>query len=183
MKFKFTLLFAVLTISTFAQDKAFIDGKGFKSCFSKMKEGNFPGLVGGILKINLVKGDSLTILFNSDKALLSIVPDEPNEVYDVSFKRYEVESTDKKVQMIYQTYARANSFQIQLDGNTFILNGIDGSCDAVINGLEYEYLNNKQYEYLLLHFTNDVGLRVPKSGNASAFFIKKGSMLMFIISR
>lgn len=125
---------------------------------------------------------AVTVPFNSDPALLSVVPD-PDEVYDISFKKYQVESVDGKVQLEYKTYAFANALQIQMDGKTYELGGIDGSCDAVINGLEYEYVNNKQSEYLLLHFTKDVGLSVPKSGRSIASFIKKGFMLMFRISR
>lgn len=182
MKLKFIILFVFLSFFAKAQENELVDGTGFNSCFSQIKEGTFKGQVGGILKITTVKGETVTVPFNSDPALLSIVPD-PDEVYDISFKKYRVESADGKVQLEYKTYAFANALELQLNRKTYELGGIDGSCDAVINGLEYEYLNNKQSEYLLLHFTKDVGLSVPKSGRAIATFIKKGSMLMFSISR
>ena len=172
MKFKFIILFVFLALFAKAQDNELVNGTGFASCFSRIKEGTFKGQVDGMLKINTVKGETVMVPFNSDPALLLIVPD-PDEVYDVSFKKYLVESDDGKVHLEYKTYASANALQVQLDGKTYELGGIDGACDAVINGLEYEYLENKQSEYLLLHFTKDVGLSIPKSGRAIACFIKK----------
>ena len=183
MKLNLTLLFVIVSMFASAQQNDLIDGKGFASCFSKMKEGRFNGVTNGILKVTSTTGDSLIVSLKSNKAVLSIIPDEPNEVYDVSYKKYEVESADKKVQILYQTYALANSLQIKLEGKAFQITGIDGGCDRVINGLEYEYVKDLQSEYLLLHFAKDVGLRVARSGPAPTLFIKKGSMLMFNISR
>lgn len=168
MKLKFIIRFVLLAFFAKAQANELVDGSGFASCFTQIKEGTFKGQICGILKIITVNGDTVTVSFNSDPALLSIVPD-PDEVYDISFKRYQVVSADWKVQLEYKTYAFANALQIKLDGKTFELGGIDGSCDIVFNGLNYEYTGNKISEYLLLHFTKDVGLSVPKSGRSIAY--------------
>ena len=163
------------------QERELVDGTGFLSYFSMIEEGSFKGQVSGILKIVSANGDSLSVNYHSEPAFLSIVHD-PAEVYDVSFKNYQVESLGKQVQVNYQTYAFANEFQVRLDGMPYKLGGIDGGCDLVINGLSYEYSSNDKSEYLLLHFTKDVGLRLDGKGQDPAIIIKKGSMLMFKIN-
>ena len=165
-----------------AQERELVDGIGFPSCFSKMKDGNFKGNINGILNLITPKGDSLSVNYRSEPALLSIVHD-PDEVYDVSFKRYQVESPDTKVQVDYQTYAFANEFQVRMDGKSYKLGGIDGGCDLVINGLSYEYTGNQKSEYLLLQFTKDVGLRLEGKGQGPAIIIKKGSKLIWGITK
>ena len=164
------------------QERELLDGQGFLSYFSKIEEGSFKGQVSGILKIVSAKGDTLSADYISEPAFLSIVHD-PAEVYDVSFKNYQVERLGKQVQVNYQIYAFANEFLVRLDGKTYKLGGIDGGCDLVINGLNYEYTSNDKSEYLLLHFTKDVGLRVDGKGQGPAIIIKRGSMLMFGIHR
>ena len=114
--------------------------------------------------------------------MLSIVHD-PNKVYDVSFKRYQVESPCQRVLVIYQTYAFANEFKVLLDGKTYWLGGIDGGCDLVIDGLSYEYSGNQKSEYLLLHFTKDVDFRLDGKGQGPAITIKRGSLMLFDIHK
>ena len=178
MKTKITLLLVALAMFAVGQETELVDGTGFPSCFSKMESGSFKGTLNGILHLFTPQGDSLSVNYHSEPALLSIVHD-PNEVYDVSFKRYQVESHDKKVRVDYRTYAFANEFQVRLDGKTYRLGGIDGGCDLVINGLNYEYKGNQKSEYLLLHFTKDVGLRLEEKGQGPAIIIKKGSKLIW----
>ena len=182
MKTKITLLLIAFAFSAGAQERELIDGTGFPSCFSKMETGSFKGTLNGILNLINPQGDSLSVNYHSEPVLLLIVHD-PNEVYDVSFKRYLVDSPGKKVQVNYETYAFANEFQVRLDGKSYNLGGIDGGCDLVINGLSYEYTGNQKSEYLLLQFAKDVGLRLNGKGQGPAIIIKKGSMLMFDIHK
>lgn len=174
-------LFVFVAIFINAQERELIDGVGFPSYYSQIKEGTFKGHVCGILKITTIKRDSVIVNFNSDAALLSIVKD-PDEVYDISFKKYQTVSDDGKVKLEYTTYAFANALQIQLNGKIYQLGGIDGACDLVINGLNYEYTGNMTSEFLLLRFSKNIGLRELKSGRAISLFVKKGSMLMFFNS-
>jgi len=48
--------------------------------------------------------------------------------------------------------AYTNSFGIELIGEYYDLSLIDGTCDLVINGLEYFYESEKSTEYLILQF-------------------------------
>jgi len=182
MKLKFIFIFICIALFANAQERELVDGLGFTSCFSSIKEGNFNGQINGIMNITHINGDSLAFSFKSNNVLLSVTHDI-DEVYDISAKMYKFQSNDRNLQIEYSTYASANSLKIQLNGETFLKGGIDGACDLVINGLSYEYTTIRNSEYLMLWFTKDVGLRPNGNCKLPALYIRRGSMLMIEISR
>ena len=81
--------------------------------------------------------------FQGIYAKLEIEKDE-DEVYDLSYKKYTGKTTSGKTTIKYETYAFANSFGIELNGEYYDLSLIDGACDLIINGLEYSYESEKK---------------------------------------
>jgi hypothetical protein len=95
--------------------------------------------------------------FQGSDAILDIIKD-PNEVYDISTKSYEGNTTSGKTKINYQTYALANKIGVFLQNQWFELSGIDGGCDMVINGLDYSYHLENSYEYLVLFISRELEL-------------------------
>ncbi|GHT67053.1 hypothetical protein AGMMS50239_29570 [Bacteroidia bacterium] len=160
-----------------------INGTGFNSCFEHEKSGNFLGSLSGVLR--LVKNgskDVLTYNFRNEESDLRLVYDE-DEIYDVSRKNYIFRRNDIKLR--YTTYFWANCFEIILNGDTCSYNVIDGSCDFVIDGINWQYDTSDNRELLSLTFTKDVGLWKQRGNGKrlSSYVVKAGSKLLFNISR
>jgi hypothetical protein len=156
------------------------NGPGFNSCFQCLESGDFPGSLSGVLHI--VKNGSKNVWscqFRNEKSLLHIVYDE-YEVYDVSRKNYLFQSDG--INLRYTTYCLANCFEIIVNGDTCDFNVIDGGCDLVIDGLEWQYRADDDRELLFLNVTKDFGLWKRRS-RISSYVIKAGSTLCFNISR
>lgn len=178
MKLLLTIAFASFFISVSSQESYHIPGMGFESFFQKQKEGIHQGSVMGMIEIKASDGNIQSIPFLKDSASLQIVYDK-HEIYDVSTKIYSIKKKNMLIE--YKTYARANSFKIELFNNTYRLNIIDGACSGMINGLDYEYINNNNFELLILHFEKEVGLSSTGNYNDPDFHILKGSTLLFKI--
>jgi hypothetical protein len=157
-----------------------IDGSGFKSCFQKLKSGDFSGSMSGVLL--LVKNGSTNVIthnFLKEKSVLNIVYDK-DEVYDVSRKNYLTQKSGIKLR--YTTYCFANCFELIINGDTCRYNVIDGGCDLVIDGLEWRYYADDDRELLFLNVTKDFGLWKRRT-SISSYVVKAGSVLCFNIRR
>ena len=154
----FILLLIFTSFITFGQnDSSSIDGNGFDSVFQNLKSGNFSGTINGILIITDLENKESLLDFQGSYAKLEIVEDE-DEVYDISYKKYIGKTTSGKTAIKYETYAFANTFGIELNGDWFDLSLIDGACDLIINGLEYSYESEKSTEYLIIRITKKIEL-------------------------
>lgn len=179
MRIKLFTVFLFVVVSTTAQSDWYKDGTGFNSCFQKLKEGNYSGIAEGRLQLITNDGDRITTLLSKDSASLEIVPDK-NEVYDVSFKNYSTGNNDIKV--LYKTYGYANEIVITKDKKDYELSLIDGGCDVVINGLDYQYVTTDEKELLIITFSKDVGLFTSRHYDLSPdLIIAKGSNIVFSI--
>jgi hypothetical protein len=177
---KYILSIVLISISFFvsAQSSLSKEGHVFKSLFQKNIEGQYRGSVKGMLAFESKTGVKSTFSFSEDSVNLNIVLD-PDSIYDVSFKNYILKKEDLHLE--YRTYAMANALYINLGGTKYQLSLIDGACDNVINGLEYEYKTTPGKELLILNFTDKVGLFVDRSYKDPELFIQKGSTLVFTI--
>src|SRR5690606_27247389 len=118
--------------------------------------------------------------FSNKPAYLNLIPDI-NEIYDVSFKNYTIETDSIKIE--YGTYAYANAIALTYNGFKYELNLFDGACIYVINGLEYNYYEQDEYELLILNFSDNVGLHSGRCLTEPFIFIGKGSTLVFKIKK
>lgn len=161
MKMKRQLVtLAFLTISTllFAQKKQTISNDTkFNSVFSKTKTGEFNGTINGVVFIKNADGAEVILDFQGSKSQLKIEND-PDEVYDVSTKKYNGQTTSGRSELLYNTYAYANELIIQLTNDTFQVGLIDGASDEKINGLVYYYKAEKDVEYLILKVEKELTL-------------------------
>src|ERR1035437_777912 len=159
---KYILSIVLFSISCFvsAQTSLHKNGHGFNSLFKKNIEGQYHGLVKGMLAFESKTGVKSTFSFSEDSVNLKIVLD-PDSVYDVSFKNYIL--IKEGLHLEYRTYAMANALYINFGGTKYQLSLIDGACDVVINGLEYEYKTSQGKELLILNFTDKVGLFADRS--------------------
>ena len=131
-----------------------INGTAFNSVFQNMVGGNFQGTVNGILILKSNHGKTL-LDFQGSKAELEIETDS-FEVYDVSTKIYKGLTTSGNTKIQYRTYGSANAIRINIFDDWYQLSYIDGSCYAVIDGLEYHYEIEKSAEYLVLVVTKEL---------------------------
>ena len=135
----------------------------------------------GVLNIRHVNGDRYSYSFFEDSMSLKVEKD-PDQVYDISYKHYAVEKGEIKLD--YTTYYNANRLTVTLSNKTYDFNLIDGSCEAVIKGLDYIYLAEEDKELLLIYFSGHVSLMSEKKGpKAWELFVEKGSVLCFNIKR
>jgi hypothetical protein len=150
------LLFIMIFISSYSQNDTYVQGKEFNSVFQDLKSGNFLGTINGLL---IVQKNNQEILldFQGTTANLDIEYDE-NEMYDVSYKYYKGITTSGKTRIVYENYASANGLKVYMNNTRYELSGLDGASDMVINGIDYEYKLEKEWEYLILHFTKKVTL-------------------------
>lgn len=193
------IIFLFTFISSYSQKATFVEGKAFNSVFQDLKLGNFLGTINGLL---IVQKNNKEILldFQGTTANFDIEYDE-NEMYDVSFKYYKGVTTSGKTNIVYENYASANGLKIYMNNTCFELSGLDGASDMVIDGIDYEYKVEKEWEYLILHFTKKVTLTnyrflletnsYPKDKDAlkkleistEKIFILPNSSLVFAIKR
>lgn len=182
MKPLLSLLLLCFSFCTFAQFPETKEGPGFDSVFQNLKEGTFSGNASGELRIVNLSGDTVKISFDTEYALLQIIPD-PDEVYDVSRKVYSSDNEEGKATFRYSTYAHANAIFLRIDGQDFGMNLIDGDCYSVFKNLDYNYSQKEKQEELDLHFTGNVGLSCPPSHIGPQLILLAGSRLVFRIDR
>lgn len=152
------ILLIFISILSFGQnDSRAIDGNGFNSVFQNLESGNYSGTINGILIVKNSENNQSLLDFQGSSAKLEIKKDE-DEVYDVSYKKYTGKTTSGKTEIKYETYAYANSIGIEYNGEYYDLSLIDGTCDLVINGLEYSYESEKSAEYLIIRITKEIEL-------------------------
>ncbi len=176
-----TMLLCFVLASSFGQNDAVsINGSGFDSIFQNRETGNFSGTVNGILILQDSKNKKTLLDFQGSNAKLDIEKDN-DEVYDVSFKKYTGITSSGKTTIYYETYASANSFEIELNGKLYRLSLIDGGCDLIINGLEYTYESEKNAEYLILRITKEIKLTDNKS-HKSIILLPKSTLVFAINS-
>lgn len=157
MKNYITFLIITFTLLTFGQVQSkFVLGKEFNSVFQDLKNGSFKGTVNGVLLLSKDRKD-IILDFQGSEVVLNLEEDI-NEIYDVSTKSYIGKTTSGKTEILYKTYAGANGLQIQFNNQWFVLSGLDGASDSVIDGLDYTYKAENDYEYLILHFVKTVEL-------------------------
>jgi hypothetical protein len=159
------------------------EGEGFNSIFQNLKTGNFQGTLNGVFEIR-EKNENLILLdFQGSPANLRIEEDK-DEVYDISSKIYEGTTTSGKSAFIYKTYAAANALKIQFKGEWYELSLIDGACDMVINGLEYEYKTESSAEYLILRVVRPINLNnAYNSKERKTICLMPNSVLIIVIKR
>jgi hypothetical protein len=175
---KILLLFLLIPLLTIAQDDDSRDGTGFNSVFQNMLRGNFGGNVSGMLQLKVLDRD--TTCYFLEKPAYLFIKNDPDSVYDVSSKHYAVNFKGGKIR--YTTYYWANRLDITIYDTTYILNIIDGACTAVINGLEWAYIADRNKELLFLTFVSDITLFKHRM-NTVNMTVKKGSVLCFTIYR
>lgn len=180
MKLYLLIIAVCLSFCSYAQTKWYKDGQEFKSCFQQLEKGDFNGNIVGVMLFEYMSGDKFLSTFSKDTAQLSVEPD-PNKIYDVSSKNYT--ATNNELQLLYRTYGYANALKITIEGKDYYLNLIDGACDEVINGLDYEYISNESSELLIVYFSDNVGLCPTKCYTSPELFVKKGSTLVFNINK
>ena len=159
MKINYLIIFLfIYTIKSFGQysDK-FKDGETFNSVFQNIKSGKYKGTSNGIIILKNHLNKEIIFDFQGSSAELVIEEDE-HEVYDVSTKKYIGKTTSGFTQVVYETYATANSFKIELNNQYFGLSGIDGACDMVIKEIDYEYKAENDSEYLILSIKKELTL-------------------------
>ncbi len=181
MKTMFSVIVLLISVGIVAQESSSEEGYGFNSIFQKVESGVFNGSVKGFVSVKNTSGKVLYSSFIDEKSQLEIVPDK-NKIYDISFKNYIINSGDVSVK--YTTYNRANVFKITIPDGEYQLNLIDGSCEATIKWLKYEYSETEKQELLILHFVKDVGLFPSKHRKGSpAVFVAAGSYFVFKIAK
>jgi hypothetical protein len=135
-------------------------------------------MVYGILEFETKGKDRFSTSFSKDSAFLDIVPDL-NEIYDVSFKNYTTKNSS--IKLLYKTYAYANELVITIDKQDYQLSLIDGACIGNIKGMEYEYITTTEKEFLIITFSENVGLCATRCYTIPELYILKGSTLVFSI--
>ncbi|WP_165749981.1 hypothetical protein [Cellulophaga sp. Z1A5H] len=178
------LLISFVSFISFGQDDTrYVEGNGFNSIFQNLESGNFEGTINGVLIVKDSDNEQSLLDFQGSYAKLEIEKDE-YKVYDVSRKKYTGKTTSGKTKIKYETYAYANSFGIELKGEYYNLNLIDGACDYIINGLEYTYQSEKSAEYLIMRFTKEVKLMNDYDSDIrKTIKLLPNSTLVFVISR
>jgi len=187
VKIKFLIILLIPFIQAFGQEYWF--HKPFNSVFQDFKSGNFSGTINGILVVKNYQGEKLILDFQGSKCELKIEPDK-DEVYDVSYKIYSGETTSGKSKISYETYCQANFLDLIVNGKRYLVGLIDGACNDVIDGLDYEYVAEKSTEYLILKFLKPVKLRnwnyelgMVDNPPKEEIIIQPSSVLVFAIYR
>jgi hypothetical protein len=176
------LLFTILICIFYdisAQTDIYKYGKGFNSYFNNLKTGHFSGYVDGFLQLERYSGTKVLTSFTKDSAQLKIIRDSL-EIYDVSTKHYIAKNSE--IQIDYSTYSASNALVITEDNLKYKLNLISGACMLVITGLDYEYVMDGEYELLIIHFSDRVGLTVA-GAIIPDIYVQKGSTLIFHIKK
>ena len=157
--FSLIILFGFLVVpeNTWGQRPAHKEPKPFNTIFAKLKNGDFNGTVNGVLILKSKNGKQLILDFQGSKANLRIVPDK-DEVYDISYKKYTGFTTSGKTKFLYSTYSMGNEIGVVLNNVEFAKTHLDGcSCEA-IEGINYNYIEEKKYEYLILYIDKPIAL-------------------------
>jgi hypothetical protein len=142
---------------SWAQDSSYKSPKTFNTVFAKLEKGEFKGTVNGVIMLESDDKKQLILDFQGSKAQLSIVPDE-SEIYDISYKNYTGFTTSGKTKLLYATYAMGNEIGIILNDIEYSRTNLDGCSCETIEGIDYDYVEEKEYEYLILHINKPISL-------------------------
>ena len=149
--------FLIVPKETWGQETEYKEPKPFNTVFAKLKKGDFSGTVNGVLLLESEKGKQLILDFQGSKAGLHIDPDD-QEIYDISYKEYTGFTTSGRTKLLYSTYAMGNEIGVVLNNVEFSKTHLDGCSCEVIEGIEYTYIEEKEYEYLILYITKPITL-------------------------
>lgn len=130
-----------------------VPGREFETIFLSVTNGEFSGNLSGILIVNRDK-ERVLIDFQSTKSRLMIEPTTDED----SYYNYIGRSTSNKTLVEFKWFVISNAFSLQLNGLKYEQSLIDGACDMVIDGLEYNFYQEQGVEYLTLLFTKPVRL-------------------------
>ncbi len=131
--------------------------KEFTSAFRNKKAGIFTGTANGVLLFR-ESGEKNVILDFQGSASTLVLERDPHEMYDVSYKNYTAFTTSGKTKIEYRNYAMANKLIIFYGNQEFEVGVFDGAYDMVIDGLSYDYMIEKDTEYLILHVEKELML-------------------------
>jgi hypothetical protein len=131
--------------------------KPFNTVFAKLRKGDFSGTVNGVLILESENEKQIILDFQGSTANLRIVPDE-YEVYDISYKNYTGLTTSGKTKFLYSTYSMGNEIGIVLNNVEFSKTHLDGCSCEVIEGINYNYIEETEYEYLVLYIDKPITL-------------------------
>jgi hypothetical protein len=200
MKQRLYILFlAIAPLFGFAQPDPFVvTDSAFKTVFANTRAGNFPGTVSGLLIVKTGDGQTILIEVQGAEASLQITPSD-DDVYDISTFSHSGESTRGAVSFRYETYWKANIFELDLHGKTYGIGVFDRVSDRVIAGLAYQYQAEADREYLSLQFQSPIELDTywwlrSKTGTSpeeiqqareetERISILPGSVLLFVMER
>jgi len=168
--------------SLFSQVLIYNDGSKFNSVFQNLKSGDFIGTINGVLFLQYQDKRQFAVDFQGSNAFLHILQDT-NEVYDMSTKMYSGLSTSGKTKLLYSTYNNSNKIEINLPYQKYRIGSIDGCCCYVINGIEFNYFHETDYEYLVLSFNKRLNLADYNYPAIDSLTILPYSNITFIINR
>ncbi|MCD8178700.1 MAG: hypothetical protein LUE98_15290 [Tannerellaceae bacterium] len=178
---KIWLLFQLIISGIYAQSGQFVPNEEyFKSVFARVVSGEFPATANGLLIVKNSAGKEVLLDFQGNSANL-FLQEDPDSIYDVSWKKYSAYTTSGKTKVGYTTYAMANYLEITTGSQTFSLGGIDGACDSIINGLSYDYAAEKEAEYLILAVQKEI--RLLAEDRKSHLLLLPNSTLVFAVKR
>jgi hypothetical protein len=117
----------------------------------------YKGTINGILILKSENNKEIILDFQGSKAKKFITPDI-SEVYAKYYFSYIGTTTSGKTNILFRTYFEADEFGILLNGITYSVSTIDGTCEAKINGINYNFYNEKEREYLIITFSENIKL-------------------------
>lgn len=175
------IFFALFAVNAYGQNERFVvNEKEFASVFNGLTSGNRSGTANGVLLVKGSDGREIILDFQGSRMEFAAIPDE-DEVYDTAVKTYTAYTTSGKSCIEYRTYAYANGIAVEYGGKRYELSGIDGACDMVVAGLSYQYMAEREAEYLIL----TVGVSVPLKSETNNEYItlQKGSVIVLAVKR
>ncbi len=187
MRRKLLIIFIVLILKPcVAQETIRHHGSNlkFNSIFQELKIGKFTGTINGVLFLQKPDSNQIILDFQGSSAELNISEDE-DAIYDVSTKNYTGQTTSGKSKLVYSTYATSHNFEIKFPNSTYLFGTIDGCACVIINGLNFHYQSEKDHEYLVLSFANEIKLRKKDERMDSENFLKvmPNSSIVFAIKK
>lgn len=176
----FFLLFNFVGVAQIEGFQGVDNTKGFNDHqLFKMLKGNF-----GVYPMKVYasfeyeKDNQETTFSFNDNGKFYMEEDE-DDVYDSV--RYSYEIKEQKGEIRYKTYGLANELVFTLDNARYKRSLIDGGCDMVIRGLDYQYKNIGNKEFLFLTFTENIRLCINNDPRKKCITLKKGGFIIFEI--
>lgn len=183
MKSGIILFFLLFHFVGFAQTDGFegVDNtKGFNDHrLFKMLKGNF-----GVYPMKVYASfeyekdaQKFNFFFNNNGKFY--MEEDEDDVYDSV--RYSYEIKEQKGEIRYKIYSLANELVFTLDNVKYENSLIDGGCDMVIRGLDYQYKNIGNKEFLFLTFAENIRLCINNDPRKKCITLKKGGFIIFEI--